>query len=237
MIDLGRMEQVFAAQNIRLSGEQMEQLDHYAELLVEWNQRMNLTAITDPEGILIKHFLDSILPFSMAPPPQGGALIDVGTGAGFPAIPLLIWRSDLRVTLLDSLQKRLTFLETVLADCGLSGQTIHCRAEDGGRLPALREQFDLATARAVANLRELSEYCLPYVKPGGMFFALKGSNAAEETAEAKKAVHLLGGRLETSLFYSLPDGSGRTLIRIKKISQTSTKYPRNAAKMAKSPLL
>lgn len=160
----------------------------------------------------------------------------MGTGAGFPAIPLLIWRPDLQITLLDSLKKRLTFLEAALSTCGLAAQVIHSRAEDGGRRPDLREQFDLATARAVANLRELSEYCLPYIKPGGMFYALKGGDAAAEIRGAEKAIHLLGGRLGESISYSLPDGSGRTLVCVKKISQTSTKYPRNAAKMAKSPL-
>lgn len=236
MIDQKRMETVFAGQGISLSGGQMQQLDRYAQLLTEWNQRMNLTAITDPEGILVKHFLDSILPFSLESLPEGASLIDVGTGAGFPAIPLLIWRPDLQVTLLDSLQKRLTFLEEVLAQCALPARCIHLRAEDGGRQPGLREQFDAATARAVAHLRELSEYCLPYVKPGGAFYALKGGDVKEESESAQKAIRLLGGRMEKTLSYSLPDGSGRTLVLIKKISQTSTKFPRSAAKMAKSPL-
>ena len=236
MIDLTRAQSLFSEHQISLSLSQLEQLDRYAQLLVEWNQKMNLTAITDPEGILIKHFLDSILPFTLVPLPQGALLIDVGTGAGFPAIPLLIWRPDLQITLLDSLKKRLTFLEAALSTCGLAAQVIHSRAEDGGRRPDLREQFDLATARAVANLRELSEYCLPYIKPGGMFYALKGGDAAAEIRGAEKAIHLLGGRLGENISYSLPDGSGRTLVCVKKISQTSTKYPRNAAKMAKSPL-
>lgn len=236
MIDQKRLEAVFAGRGISLSPGQMQQLDRYAQLLTEWNQRMNLTAITDPEGILVKHFLDSILPFSLEPLPEGACLIDVGTGAGFPAVPLLIWRPDLQITLLDSLQKRLTFLEEVLAQCALSARCIHLRAEDGGRQPDLREQFDAATARAVANLRELSEYCLPYVKPGGAFYALKGGDVKEESENAQKAIQLLGGRMEKSLSYSLPDGSGRTLVLIKKISRTSTKFPRSAAKMAKSPL-
>lgn len=192
MIDLTRAKDIFAQHKIDLSGEQLGQLDRYAELLVEWNQKMNLTAITDPQGILIKHFLDSILPFTLIPLAQNASLIDVGTGAGFPAIPLLIWRPDLQITLLDSLKKRLSFLEVVLSECALTAKTIHSRAEDG--------------------------------------------DAAAETAGAEKAIHLLGGQLSDSISYSLPDGSSRTLICIKKISQTSTKYPRNAAKMAKSPL-
>lgn len=237
MIDLSRAVTVFEEHHIALSGEQLKMLDQYADLLVEWNEKMNLTAITDPEGILIKHFLDSLLPFSLLDLPQGASLIDVGTGAGFPAIPLKIWRPDLKITLLDSLKKRLTFLEAVLSACGLKAQVVHSRAEDGGRNPALREQFDLATARAVANLRELSEYCIPYVKPGGFFYALKGGDCAAETADAKKAIGLLGGKIQREMPYSLPDTSARTLICIKKIAQTSTKYPRNAAKMAKSPLV
>ena len=174
MIDLTRAKDIFAQHKIDLSDEQLGQLDLYAELLVEWNQKMNLTAITDPQGILIKHFLDSILPFTLIPLAQNASLIDVGTGAGFPAIPLLIWRPDLQITLLDSLKKRLSFLEVVLSECALTAKTIHSRAEDGGRQPALREQFDLATARAVANLRELSEYCLPYVRPGGYVLFSQG---------------------------------------------------------------
>ena len=156
MIDHNRMTEVFSAYDIALTEEQMAKLCRYAALLVEWNEKMNLTAITDPEGVLVKHFLDSILPFSFVQLPQGASLIDVGTGAGFPAIPLLIWRPDLKVTLLDSLKKRLTFLEEVLKECELTATVIHSRAEAGGRNPALREKFDLATARAVANLRELS---------------------------------------------------------------------------------
>lgn len=235
MIDLTRAQSLFSEHQISLSLSQLEQLDRYAQLLVEWNQKMNLTAITDPEGILIKHFLDSILPFTLVPLPQGALLIDVGTGAGFPAIPLLIWRPDLQITLLDSLKKRLTFLEAALSACGLAAQVIHCRAEDGGRRPDLREQFDLATARAVANLRELSEYCLPYIKPGGMFYALKGGDAAAEIRGAEKAIHLLGGRLGESISYSLPDGSGRTPGLCKKNIANFDKIPPKCCKNGKIP--
>ena len=235
MIDLTRAQSLFSEHQISLSLSQLEQLDRYAQLLVEWNRKMNLTAITDPEGILIKHFLDSILPFTLVPLPQGALLIDVGTGAGFPAIPLLIWRPDLQITLLDSLKKRLTFLEAALSTCGLAAQVIHSRAEDGGRRPDLREQFDLATARAVANLRELSEYCLPYIKPGGMFYALKGGDAAAEIRGAEKAIHLLGGRLGESISYSLPDGSGRTPGLCKKNIANFDKIPPKCCKNGKIP--
>ena len=230
MIDLTRAKDIFAQHKIDLSDEQLGQLDRYAELLVEWNQKMNLTTITDPQGILIKHFLDSILPFTLIPLAQNASLIDVGTGAGFPAIPLLIWRPDLQITLLDSLKKRLSFLEVVLSECALTAKTIHSRAEDGGRQPALREQFDLATARAVANLRELSEYCLPYVRPGGMFYSLKGGDAVAETAGAEKAIHLLGGQLSNRISYSLPDGSSRTLICIEKYRKLRQNIPETLQK-------
>ena len=196
---------------------------------------MNLTAITDPEGILIKHFLDSIAPLTLVPLPQGALLIDVGTGAGFPAIPLLIWRPDLQITLLDSLKKRLTFLKAALSTCGLAAQVIHSRAEDGGRRPDLREQFDLATARAVANLRELSEYCLPYIKPGGMFYALKGGDAAAEIRGAEKAIHLLGGRLGESISYSLPDGQRPHPGLCKKNIANFDKIPPKCCKNGKIP--
>ena len=236
MIDLTRAKDIFAQHKIDLSGEQLGQLDRYAELLVEWNQKMNLTAITDPQGILIKHFLDSILPFTLIPLAQNASLIDVGTGAGFPAIPLLIWRPDLQITLLDSLKKRLSFLEVVLSECALTAKTIHSRAEDGGRQPALREQFDLASARAVAALPMLAEYCLPLVKVGGSFLAMKGASGEEELAAARGAIKKLGGEYKETRTLHLPGGDTRTLILCKKISQTPTAYPRNGGKIAKSPL-
>ena len=236
MIDLERIQTLSASQQLELTRQQTQQLDQFAQLLVDWNQRMNLTAITDPEEILIKHFLDSVLPFSFLDLPQGCRLIDVGTGAGFPAVPLCIWRPDLQATLLDSLNKRLVFLQEVLPACGVRAVLVHSRAEDGGHRADLREQFDVATARAVANLRDLAEYCLPFVKPGGLFCALKGGDADAELADAQAAIRLLGGRVSQSRTYSLPDGSARTLICMEKISQTPTKYPRSPAKMAKSPL-
>ena len=235
MIERERLQQCAAAYGVDVDNRAAEKLDRYAELLVEWNQKMNLTAITDPEGILRKHFVDSLtaLPYLPAGPCR---LIDVGTGAGFPGVPLALIRKDVELTLLDSLNKRLIFLKELCGALQLPVTLVHARAEEGGRQPALREQFDLATARAVANLRELSEYCLPYVRPGGMFYSLKGGDAVAETVGAERAIHLLGGQLSNRISYSLPDGSSRTLICIEKISQTSTKYPRNAAKMAKSPL-
>ena len=237
MIDLTRAKDIFAQYKIDLSDEQLGQLDRYAELLVEWNQKMNLTTITDPQGILIKHFLDSILPFTLIPLAQNASLIDVGTGAGFPAIPLLIWRPDLQITLLDSLKKRLSFLEVVLSECALTAKTIHSRAEDGGRQPALREQFDLATARAVANLRELSEYCLPFVKVGGAFIPYKSGKIDEELEQGTKAIESLGGSIADVIRFELTGADAdRSLVVIEKIAKTAKKYPRKAGVPSKEPI-
>ena len=214
-----------------------EKLDRYAQLLVEWNQKMNLTAITEPREIVYKHCVDSLLLLKAIELPQGASLIDVGTGAGFPSMPLKIAREDLKVTLLDSLQKRLTFLQEVNVQLGLDCAFIHARAEDGGKDKKLREQFDFASARAVAHLRELVEYCLPYVKVGGYFISLKGPEVEQEIREAKNAVATMGGRVEQVLHFSLPDDSGRSIVLIKKISHTSPSFPRTAAKMAKKPIL
>ena len=175
MIDKQLLLQGCKQFEIELSTQAAEQLDTYAQLLVEWNGKMNLTAITDPQGIVFKHFVDSLLLLKAVELPQGSSLIDVGAGAGFPSMPVKIARPDLAVTMLDSLQKRLTFLEEVSRQLELDCTFIHARAEDGGREKKLRERFDFATARAVAHLRELAEYCLPYVKVGGYFVALKGS--------------------------------------------------------------
>ena len=179
MIDKQLLLQGCKQFEIELSTQAAEQLDTYAQLLVEWNGKMNLTAITDPQGIVFKHFVDSLLLLKAVELPQGSSLIDVGAGAGFPSMPVKIVRPDLAVTMLDSLQKRLTFLEEVSRQLELDCTFIHARAEDGGREKKLRERFDFATARAVAHLRELAEYCLPYVKVGGYFVALKGPGAQE----------------------------------------------------------
>ena len=234
MIDKQRLEEKCSTWNIALTGTQLDQLDAFAQILVDYNQKVNLTAITDPEGIEDKHFLDSLLFASQ--PEVAGRMVDVGAGAGFPGIVTKIFKPELELTLMEPTGKRVDFLKYACAQLGLTGvEFAKERAEEAAR-KVWREQFDLATARAVANLRELSEYCLPYVRPGGMFYSLKGGDAVAETAGAEKAIHLLGGQLSNRISYSLPDGSSRTLICIEKISQTSTKYPRNAAKMAKSPL-
>lgn len=207
MIDKQLLLQGCKQFEIELSTQAAEQLDTYAQLLVEWNGKMNLTAITDPQGIVFKHFVDSLLLLKAVELPQGSSLIDVGAGAGFPSMPVKIARPDLAVTMLDSLQKRLTFLEEVSRQLELDCTFIHARAEDGGREKKLRERFDFATARAVAHLRELAEYCLPYVKVGGYFVALKGPGAQEEIAESKNAIATMGGKVEKVMQFCLPENS------------------------------
>ena len=174
MIDQTFLKENLLAYGLPCPDGLTEKLDRYAGLLVEWNEKMNLTAITDPEGIAVKHFLDSLLLLKACPLPEGASLIDVGTGAGFPSVPVAAARPDIRLTLLDSLQKRIRFLETVCGSLSIPAQCVHARAEEAGRMDEYRERFDCASARAVARLRELSEYCLPFVKVGGCFAALKG---------------------------------------------------------------
>lgn len=236
MIDRNRLIDVFSKFGVTLNEIQAERFDKYAQLLVEWNEKINLTAITEAEEIIVKHFADSVMPFSMLDLPDNCSVIDVGTGAGFPSCPLKICRDDIKITLLDSLNKRIHFLEEVSNILELNAACIHGRAEECGQKPSMREKFDIATARAVAGLPELCEYCLPFVKKGGMFVALKGSSGREELSKADNAIKLLGGEIKNCKEYSLDNGDTRTLIVIKKISQTPTKYPRNHGAMTKKPL-
>ena len=208
----------------------------YCTELQEWNRRMNLTAITDDEGVAEKHFADSLLPLTIVALPAGASLVDVGSGAGFPGLPMALVRPDLRVTFLDSLQKRLTFLAQLTQKLEVPARMLHARAEDAGQDPQYREQFDIATARAVANLNPLAEYCLPLVKVGGRFIAMKGPEADAEAKAAANALKKLGGQYEETRAFTLPDGSARGLVFCKKISQTPTVYPRNGGKIAKKPL-
>lgn len=223
--------------DLPLTQEQAAQFSTYAETLVEWNKVMNLTAITDPQEIIVKHFLDSLLLFRACSLPENASLIDVGTGAGFPGLPAKIYRPDLRVTLLDSLQKRLNFLEAVCEKTGAEAKRIHARAEDAGREPALRKSYDAACARAVAALPVLCEYCLPFVRVGGCFIAMKGPGLEEELQAADRAIRTLGGKLESTAAFTLPDGSERRIAVIRKIAPTPKAYPRPAAKIKKSPLI
>ncbi len=235
MIDQNLLKEQAAAFGLALSDQMLRQLDTYARLLADWNQRVNLTAITQPQEVAVKHFLDSLLLAAVTPLPQGGSLVDVGTGAGFPGVPVKIFRPDIRLTLLDSLNKRLVFLETLCTQLGLDARRVHTRAEEAGR-GALRESFDVATARAVAPLAQLCEYCLPLVRVGGRFVALKGPEIQQEVQQAERAITLLGGKLLDVRHLELPDGSGRSFVVIEKISQTLAKYPRQSAKITKAPL-
>lgn len=212
----------------------LKRLEKYADLLVEWNEKINLTAIVDPEGIAVKHFLDCLMIFKYIDIPKGASVIDIGTGAGFPGVVIKIARPDIKLTLMDSLQKRINFLDTLCSELGLEVTTIHSRAED--ITPKQREGYDFAVARAVANMRVLTEYCLPYVKVGGSFVAMKGSTATEEVKDSIKAIATLGGKLEAEDLFELPEFGGRGIINVKKISQTPTKYPRNSGKISKQPL-
>lgn len=221
---------------IAYNDEAISRLDRYAALLVEWNEKMNLTAITDPEGIVIKHFLDCALLLKQVNIPEGASVIDVGTGAGFPGMVLKILRPDIKLTLLDGLNKRLTFLNEVAKSLGLEVTTTHIRAEEAGKNPLYREKFDLVTARAVAELRVLYEYCLPLCRVGGTFCSMKGPSAEEELKNAVKAKSLLGGGKAEITTETLTGEEVRTFVITKKISQTPPKYPRISAKISKQPL-
>ena len=211
---------------IHLDDTAILRFDKYAELLVWWNERINLTAITEPKEIVDKHFVDSLAFLKYIPVEKESTLIDVGTGAGFPGLALLIANPELKVSLLDSTKKKLNVIENILSELDLSATTIHMRAEDAGKSAEYREKFDYATARAVTNLRDLSEYCLPFVKKNGHFVSLKGAGAKEELDDATAAIKILGGKTEDFFNYTL-DGCGeRAIISVKKLSQTPSKYPR-----------
>ena len=213
-----------------------ERFDRYAELLVDWNQKINLTAITAPDDIVIKHFVDSLLLLKAYDVPQGAKMIDVGTGAGFPSVPVAMVRGDIRLTLMDSLNKRINFLTELSAELGVSAACVHARAEEFGNKAEFREQYDVACARAVAHLRELSEYCLPFVKVGGGFVALKSVGLEQEMEEAKAAIDILGGKVEDICRFTLPDGAERAIAVIRKIRPTPKKFPRPYGKIKKNPL-
>ena len=221
---------------LELDGTAADRLNLYGNLLVSWNEKINLTAITEPEEVLFKHFFDCLLFFKNVKVPESAAVIDVGTGAGFPGLVLKIARPDINLTLLDGLNKRLVFLNAVLSELGLEAKTVHSRAEDAGRNPLYREKFDIACARAVANLPVLCEYCIPFVKVGGLFVAMKGSQGEAEAKEASNAYKLLSCEKPTIICENLREEELRTFIISKKISQTSTKYPRTNGKIAKNAL-
>lgn len=236
MIDRERILQFTAANRIALSDDALDRFDRYAEALIEANQYVNLTAITDPLDVTDKHFADSLTVLAAASPSPCAKWIDVGTGAGFPGAVLLMARPDLAMTLLDGTNKKLCFIKETLDSIGLQAETVHARAEEAGQDALYREKFDYVTARAVANLRELTEYCLPFLRIGGTFIAMKSSQSEAELRDAESAIRLLGGKTESVKPCKLPNGDERALILIKKISQTPPKYPRPSAKIAKQPL-
>ena len=223
---------------VKVSPAQAEQFQIYLDLLLERNTVMNLTAITDPEEAVLKHFVDSLSIVKVNGFDNVTSIIDVGTGAGFPGIPLKIVFPEIKITLLDSLNKRIKFLNAVIDELELENiETIHGRAEDFSKKEDYREQYDLCVSRAVANLATLSEYCLPYVKVGGCFIPYKSGEIDEELNNSKKAVQILGGKIEEVVKFQLPDTDiGRSFVKIKKNKNTAKKYPRKAGLPAKEPL-
>lgn len=223
---------------LQLSKEQYEKFIIYMRLLQEWNEKINLTAIVEDEEIIKKHFIDSIKAFKRNEFKTANNLIDVGTGAGFPGLPIAIMNNKINVTLLDSLNKRINFLNAVVSKLELFNvTTIHSRAEDGARKAELREKFDIATSRAVANMSVLSELCLPYVKIGGEFIALKGPSVDKEINDSMNAFNILGGKLVEICEVDIEDTELKhNLVVVKKIKQTSKTYPRKAGSITKNPL-
>lgn len=230
------IERYIADNSIAVDDRLLHHLEIYTERLLLWNEKINLTAITETSEIAVKHFVDSLTILKHVDLAQGAKVVDVGTGAGFPGMVLKMARPDLKVTLLDGHAKRFLFLEELMNAVGLSVELKHGRAEEVAKKPEFREQFDLVTARAVAKLNTLSEYCLPFATVGGTFVAMKGPTAEEERKDAERAINLLGGVLGDSVSEALPDGSDRFLILVKKTSQTPPKYPRISAKISKQPL-
>ncbi len=236
MIDKNLLRQECLKYNIELTSDQINCLDEFSQILIEWNEKFNLTAITEPDQIVYKHLIDSLLVLKTIDLEKNSSLADIGTGAGFPSTPIAIVRKDINVTQIDSLRKRVGFLQRVSDHFNLNIRTVHGRAEELGRKNEYREQFEYVTARAVAPLNKLAEYCLPLVKIDGFFIAMKGLEYNSEIEDAKKAISILGGKIEEIKNFKLPDSSTRTIILIKKISHTPTKYPRNSGKISKNPI-
>lgn len=236
------MSQIFETKlselGITLNEAQKRQFLQFYELLVEWNKVMNLTGITEYEEVNEKHFVDSLSIVKAIDMDSVETVIDIGTGAGFPGIPLKIAFPNLKVVLLDSLNKRILFLNTVIDTLQLTDiQTIHGRAEDFAKQQAYREQFDLCVSRAVANLATLSEYCLPYVRVDGMFIPYKSGEITEELQQSQNAIHVLGGKVTDVVKFRLPGTEiGRSFVKIKKVQNTAKKYPRKAGLPSKEPI-
>jgi len=228
-----------AEKGISLSAAQWKQFNDYYELLIEWNKKMNLTAITERAQVYIKHFYDSLSLSFVVPMNRISTLADIGSGSGFPAIPLKIIYPHLRVTTIDSLNKRVTFLQHVVERLELENvECVHSRAEDAARDARWRDRFDLVTARAVARMNILNELCLPFVKPDGLFVAMKGAQGEEELADAGRSLRELKGKVERAVRFELPmEDAARTIILIRKLAATPARYPRKAGIPAKQPLV
>lgn len=236
MIKYDYLKEQASKLGIEFDSYALDRFDSYAERLVRWNEHVNLTAITEPDEIVIKHFIDSLYVMKYINLSGEYKLIDVGTGAGFPGLPLLIANPQLDITFLDSVKKKLGFIKDVLRNSGLCANVTHERAEELSKDSSYREQYDYATARAVAPLNVLCEYCMPFVRVGGYFVSLKGASGKEELAQAKKAIAKLGGELTLFEEYTLANGDKRSIVIIKKISQTPTKYPRKSKRIDIKPL-
>lgn len=224
--------------DIELSKATAESFIKYMDLLLDWNERVNLTAITEPSEVVSKHFIDSLTPIATGLIGFDAKVIDVGTGAGFPGLPIKLAREDIKLTLLDSLNKRVNFLNEVVSTLSLKATAcLHGRAEDFGVLPQHRESYDIALSRAVAALNVLCEYCLPFVKVGGYFLSMKGPEVLDEVAQAKTAITLLGGSIQDIAKFTLPDTDiTHSIVIIKKTKNCPTKYPRKAGKASKDPI-
>lgn len=238
MTDIGTLRRGIEKLNIKLNDDQINSFILYKELLKEWNEKINLTSITDDIEIDIKHFLDSLTPAVTNMFDGNKKIIDVGTGGGFPGLPLKIYNKELDVTLLDSLNKRIIFLNEVIKSLELKRiNAIHGRAEELGRKEEYREQYDICISRAVASLDTLSEYCMPFVKKGGYFISMKGPDVDEEIIQSEKGIKILGGKVVDKKIFTLPESDiNHSLIIIEKIKETPTKYPRAGGKPKKDPL-
>lgn len=231
------LNKYFSQADILLTQNQLNLFEIYKDHLLDWNKKINLTSIVDDEGIILKHFLDSSIILNHIDLKNNKKIIDVGSGAGFPAIPIKILNDSFDVTLVDSLNKRVNFLNFIISKLELKGiRAIHSRAEDLASNPDYRESYDYCVARAVTKLRDLSEYCLPFVYEGGQFLAYKGYDIDQEKQESLTAIATLGGEIENIIRYSILEQGKRSIVVVKKVSQTPTKYPRNKAKMIKQPL-
>lgn len=220
---------------LQINEDIIDSLDKFAYMLTEKNKVMNLTAITDADGIAVKHFADSLSLLKAADIKSGAKVLDLGTGAGFPGIPLLIAKPDISLTLIDSTAKKLGFVAESIDALGLQAEVFHTRAEEAGKNKNYREKYDFVVSRAVAALNVLCEYCLPFVKVGGKFLAMKSALAEEELKNASNALNILGGRVADKFSFNLTDGE-RTVIIIEKVKETPAKYPRVSAQIAKKAL-